>query len=272
MGGQDDVTIAGLRVKNVQFGAVSSAQGFNGAGIDGLMGLAYSSISSDDMPPVFDDIVAQNLVSQNLFSMFLSSEVSQPGELIFGGFCAGTTSSSTRRSPSTVTPSRVASSARRALSIPAPPSSSFPPPPPPRSTRRCLSTPTARVTPTTPTLSSSFRTGRSLCPRTSTSSSSRTRARPSAFSASRALRSDLFPRSSEMSLCVLPSAWPLTVPTPRSALPSNSRHPLPTWSLLTPPRADFSDSHLDLYPGRHSSKPGSCVGLNKRTERHLVVI
>merc|ERR1711916_154217 len=37
---------------------------------------------------------AQNLVSQNLFSMFLSSEVSQPGELIFGGFCAGTTSSS----------------------------------------------------------------------------------------------------------------------------------------------------------------------------------
>merc|ERR1711916_420942 len=68
--------------------------GFNGAGIDGLMGLAYSSISSDDMPPVFDDIVAQNLVSQNLFSMFLSSEVSQPGELIFGGFCAGTTSSS----------------------------------------------------------------------------------------------------------------------------------------------------------------------------------
>merc|ERR1711916_419381 len=89
MGGQDDVTIAGLRVKNVQFGAVSSAQGFNGAGIDGLMGLAYSSISSDDMPPVFDDIV-----SQNLFSMFLSSEVSQPGELIFGGFCAGTTSSS----------------------------------------------------------------------------------------------------------------------------------------------------------------------------------
>merc|ERR1711916_282380 len=92
--GQDDVTIAGLRVKNVQFGAVSSAQGFNGAGIDGLMGLAYSSISSDDMPPVFDDIVAQNLVSQNLFSMFLSSEVSQPGELIFGGFCAGTTSSS----------------------------------------------------------------------------------------------------------------------------------------------------------------------------------
>merc|ERR1712065_121492 len=93
--GQDDVTIAGLRVKNVQFGAVSSAQGFNGAGIDGLMGLAYSSISSDDMPPVFDDIVAQNLVSQNFFStpivekewyVVKNEKITVNGDTVSGGF------------------------------------------------------------------------------------------------------------------------------------------------------------------------------------------
>lgn len=43
------------------------------APFDGILGLAYPSISSSGATPVFDNIWNQGLVSQDLFSVYLSS-------------------------------------------------------------------------------------------------------------------------------------------------------------------------------------------------------
>jgi len=39
---------------------------------DGILGLAFQSLASDDVVPVFDNMVKQGLVSQPLFSVYLS--------------------------------------------------------------------------------------------------------------------------------------------------------------------------------------------------------
>ena len=39
---------------------------------DGILGLAFQTIASDNVVPVFDTMVNEGLVSQPLFSVFLS--------------------------------------------------------------------------------------------------------------------------------------------------------------------------------------------------------
>ena len=39
---------------------------------DGILGLAFQSIAVDNVVPVFDNMIKQNLVSQQLFSVYLS--------------------------------------------------------------------------------------------------------------------------------------------------------------------------------------------------------
>ncbi|KNC50758.1 cathepsin D [Thecamonas trahens ATCC 50062] len=80
----DTIDIAGLVGTDVTFGIVNQASGFNGAGIDGLLGLAYKSISADQVPPVFDVIAKQNGLN-NIVSFYLSSDSSTNGALTFGG-------------------------------------------------------------------------------------------------------------------------------------------------------------------------------------------
>ena len=43
------------------------------APFDGILGLAYPSISASGATPVFDNIWDQGLISQDLFSVYLSS-------------------------------------------------------------------------------------------------------------------------------------------------------------------------------------------------------
>lgn len=45
---------------------------------DGILGLAFPSISSSSATPVFDNMMSQGLVSQDLFSVYLSTKYCDP--------------------------------------------------------------------------------------------------------------------------------------------------------------------------------------------------
>ncbi|NXC74447.1 CATE protein, partial [Anhinga anhinga] len=82
--------VEGLTVSNQQFAESVSEPGkaFLNAEFDGILGLAYPSLAVDGVTPVFDNMMAQNLVELPMFSVYMSSnpESSLGGELLFGGF------------------------------------------------------------------------------------------------------------------------------------------------------------------------------------------
>ncbi|KYO21621.1 cathepsin E [Alligator mississippiensis] len=88
--GSDQVTVEGITVVNQQFAESVSEPGnaFVDAEFDGILGLAYPSLAVDGVTPVFDNMMAQNLVEMPIFSVYMSRnpESSAGGELLFGGF------------------------------------------------------------------------------------------------------------------------------------------------------------------------------------------
>ncbi|KAG8132061.1 hypothetical protein E2320_009937, partial [Naja naja] len=89
--GIDQVTVEGLTIVNQQFAESVSEPGntFLDSEFDGILGLAYPSLAVDGVTPVFDNMIAQNLVDLPIFSVYMnrnpySSAVG--GELIFGGY------------------------------------------------------------------------------------------------------------------------------------------------------------------------------------------
>eukprot|EP01128_Nolandella_sp_AFSM9_P008486 TRINITY_DN51_c0_g1_i1.p1 TRINITY_DN51_c0_g1~~TRINITY_DN51_c0_g1_i1.p1 ORF type:complete len:376 (+),score=119.42 TRINITY_DN51_c0_g1_i1:22-1149(+) len=71
---QDTLSVAGFTVTNVTFGAATSlAPFFHGQPMDGILGLAFPSIAADSVTPVFELMLQQKLVSQDLFSVYLDS-------------------------------------------------------------------------------------------------------------------------------------------------------------------------------------------------------
>nr|XP_016850956.1 PREDICTED: cathepsin E [Anolis carolinensis] len=88
--GMDSVTVEGITVTNQQFAESVSEPGktFLDSEFDGILGLAYPSLAVDGVTPVFDNMMAQNLVELPLFSVYLSRnpDSSIGGELIFGGY------------------------------------------------------------------------------------------------------------------------------------------------------------------------------------------
>jgi len=86
---EDTVTIGGLQVTNQTFAEATMQPGitFVVAQFDGILGLAFQSISEDNVVPVWYNILAQNLVSQPVFSFWLdrSTSDSTGGELVLGG-------------------------------------------------------------------------------------------------------------------------------------------------------------------------------------------
>ncbi|NXR38495.1 CATE protein, partial [Zosterops hypoxanthus] len=88
--GSDQVAVEGLTVSNQQFAESISEPGkaFLDAEFDGILGLAYPSLAVDGVTPVFDNMMAQNLVELPIFSVYMSSNPDSPqgGELLFGGF------------------------------------------------------------------------------------------------------------------------------------------------------------------------------------------
>ncbi|KFP55227.1 Cathepsin E, partial [Cathartes aura] len=88
--GSDQLVVEGLTVSNQQFAESISEPGkvFLDAEFDGILGLAYPSLAVEGVPPVFDNMIAQNLVELPMFSVYMSTnpESSLGGELLFGGF------------------------------------------------------------------------------------------------------------------------------------------------------------------------------------------
>ncbi|KFW03576.1 Cathepsin E, partial [Eurypyga helias] len=88
--GSDQVVVEGLTISNQQFAESVSEPGkaFLDAEFDGILGLAYPSLSVDGVTPVFDNMMAQNLVELPMFSVYMSTnpESSLGGEVLFGGF------------------------------------------------------------------------------------------------------------------------------------------------------------------------------------------
>ncbi|XP_051891099.1 cathepsin E-A-like [Pristis pectinata] len=87
--GEDTVDIEGLSVVDQVFGESVTEPGttFQHSPFDGILGLAYPSIAVADATPVFDNMMAQNLVELPLFSVFLSRNPNNEmgSEIIFGG-------------------------------------------------------------------------------------------------------------------------------------------------------------------------------------------
>ncbi|KAI4902289.1 hypothetical protein NFI96_034711, partial [Prochilodus magdalenae] len=83
--GYDTVTVGGISVQNQIFGLSESEASFMASmTADGILGLAFQSISSDSATPVFDNMMSQGLVSQDVFSVVLSSNNQQGSAVLFG--------------------------------------------------------------------------------------------------------------------------------------------------------------------------------------------
>ncbi|XP_058860537.1 pepsin A-like [Acipenser ruthenus] len=87
--GYDTVKVADIVVPKQEFGLSVSEPGnaFYYAPFDGIVGLAYPSIASGKATPLFDNMMSQHLVSQDLFSFYLNRIPSTGPQavLTFGG-------------------------------------------------------------------------------------------------------------------------------------------------------------------------------------------
>jgi len=88
---QDVVSLGGgITVQNQVFAEITDEPGiaFLAAGFDGIVGLAFDSISVDSVTPLWYNILAQGLVTQPIFAFWLnraSGKGVPGGELVLGG-------------------------------------------------------------------------------------------------------------------------------------------------------------------------------------------
>jgi len=85
---KDTVTFQGIPVQNVGIGAMSQlSNDFAQGGFDGLLGMAFTAISEDQIPTVFEDMYDQKLIQDPVYSFFLTKNPEEDGaELLLGGF------------------------------------------------------------------------------------------------------------------------------------------------------------------------------------------
>jgi len=86
----DNLGIGGVTVQQQVFAEVTGEPGiaFLAAGFDGVLGLAFQSISVDHATPVWYNLLSQKLVPQPVFSFYLNRVNMTPGnggELVLGG-------------------------------------------------------------------------------------------------------------------------------------------------------------------------------------------
>ncbi|XP_062432141.1 pepsin A-like [Rhea pennata] len=85
--GYDTVTVGSIRITNQIFGLSETEPGdfFYYTPFDGILGLAFPSIASSGATPVFDNMMSQDLVSKDLFSVYLSNDDKSGSFVMFGG-------------------------------------------------------------------------------------------------------------------------------------------------------------------------------------------
>lgn len=86
---QDSVTVADdITVTGQKFGEIEDAGGLGMAyafgKFDGILGMGFTSISIDNTPTVFENMIQQHAIDQPIFSFYLGDNA--PGELTFGGY------------------------------------------------------------------------------------------------------------------------------------------------------------------------------------------
>jgi phytepsin len=87
----DQIGIAGVTVHGQDFAEITAEPGiaFLAAGFDGVLGLAFDSISVNHVTPVWYNMLAQGLLAQPVFAFYLNRDMNaQPGkggELVLGG-------------------------------------------------------------------------------------------------------------------------------------------------------------------------------------------
>jgi hypothetical protein len=85
----DSVTVGDLTIKAQTFAEVTDVSGlglaYSAGKFDGILGLAFQTISVDHVVTPFQNIIAQNLVTEPVFGVYLSTADGTPGELTFGG-------------------------------------------------------------------------------------------------------------------------------------------------------------------------------------------
>ncbi|GAA5896719.1 hypothetical protein JCM6882_005019 [Rhodosporidiobolus microsporus] len=80
----DVVTVAGLSAQEQHIGVIDQmGTDFGSTPIDGILGMAYESLSNINEPPFFQTLFAQGAVVRNLFSFTLGDQ--SEGELYLGG-------------------------------------------------------------------------------------------------------------------------------------------------------------------------------------------
>jgi hypothetical protein len=86
---QDSVMVGDVTVHNQLFAEITDVSGlglaYSEGKFDGILGLAFPSISVDNMTPVFVNMFEQGSLEMDVFSFDLGKADGQPGELTFGG-------------------------------------------------------------------------------------------------------------------------------------------------------------------------------------------
>lgn len=85
---KDLLTIAGLHVKDQMFGEVTQEDGqaFASAKFDGILGMGFPSISVNGLPPVMQNLVDAQEISEAVFAFALPSEDGAEGQLSIGSW------------------------------------------------------------------------------------------------------------------------------------------------------------------------------------------
>ncbi|KAM6466301.1 pepsin A-like [Liasis olivaceus] len=85
--GYDTVQVGSIQVTKQIFGLSETEPGsfLYYSPFDGILGLAYPGLSASGATPVFDNMMSEGLVSQDLFSVYLSSDDQTGSFVMFGG-------------------------------------------------------------------------------------------------------------------------------------------------------------------------------------------